>query len=141
MVSECIDGSNAVPVNLNGLKLTDNTTSIIINEELILDLGAHAVIAKSDAALTDPDFISSSLSLTNNGELITLLKPNDEEISSVDFIAVFNVVVEQAGASVSLDPGAYDVELAKDPVNWCPATEAYSTGDLGTPGAINGSCD
>lgn len=133
--------AGAVPVNLNGLKLTDNTTTLIIDEDLILDPGVHTTIAKSETAVADPGFVSSSLSLTNSGEFITLLKPNDEEISSVDFIAVFNVVVEQAGASVSLDPGAYDVELAKDPVNWCPANEAYSTGDLGTPGAINGSCE
>ena len=45
-----------------------------------------------------------------------------------------------AGASLSLDPGAFTPASAADPTSWCAGQTAYDTGDLGTPGAANDSC-
>jgi len=44
------------------------------------------------------------------------------------------------GASISLDPSAYDELANDDPANWCEGTSALPGGDLGTPGAMNDAC-
>jgi cysteine-rich repeat protein len=46
----------------------------------------------------------------------------------------------ETGASLSLDPGKYDYLQNDNPDNWCPGSEAYGDGDLGTPGAQNTAC-
>mgnify|MGYP001307176243 CR=1 FL=1 len=45
------------------------------------------------------------------------------------------------GASLALDIGAYNTSQNDAYTNWCPATEAYGDGDLGTPGAPNAACE
>ncbi len=45
-----------------------------------------------------------------------------------------------SGAATSLDPGSRNPTANDDPLNWCPATDAYGSGDLGTPGAANPNC-
>jgi len=47
---------------------------------------------------------------------------------------------DSPGASISLDPSAYDGTLNDDPANWCHATSTMPGGDRGTPGALNDVC-
>jgi hypothetical protein len=45
------------------------------------------------------------------------------------------------GASLALDVDAYSASENDSSSNWCASTEPYGDGDLGTPGAMNGSCE
>ena len=44
------------------------------------------------------------------------------------------------GASMALEPNLYDAVANDSGALWCASQEALGTGDLATPGAVNGSC-
>jgi hypothetical protein len=44
------------------------------------------------------------------------------------------------GKSIQLDPGITGAAEAMLGTNWCVSTLPYNTGDLGTPGSINTTC-
>src|SRR5262249_54842081 len=63
------------------------------------------------------------------------------------FVGVGGALLDQVtwtssieGAARSLDPGKLDPTANDDAAAWCPATTAYGSGDLGTPGAPNPAC-
>src|SRR5690606_34306244 len=45
-----------------------------------------------------------------------------------------------AGAALNLDPDRFDPDANDELGNWCPATDPYGDGDLGTPGGPNIEC-
>ena len=45
------------------------------------------------------------------------------------------------GASMNLDPTMQDAGLNDQGASWCVATSSFGAGDLGTPGAVNDSCN
>ena len=45
------------------------------------------------------------------------------------------------GASLALDIDKYSASENDSASNWCPSTEAFGDGDLGTPGTSNASCE
>ena len=47
---------------------------------------------------------------------------------------------DPSGASMQLDPAAYDSDLNDAAESWCVAAPPYGAGDLGTPGAPNLPC-
>jgi hypothetical protein len=117
----------------------------IVNEQLLLQPGDYLVLARNPVATVSAGYIyGSSLSLTNTGDDIVLANYGDDGsngsiISSVDYgLPGFP---DGNGASINLDPGSLNVDMAKSGVNWCLAVSAYDTGDLGTPGNVNDSCN
>ena len=116
----------------------------IIGEHLLLNPGEYLVLARHVNATAAAGYIyGSSLSLTNTADGIVLSNYGDDgtngsEICSVDYgLAGFPTAT---GASLNLDPVAYDVELAKSGTNWCLPVSVFETGDLGTPGLENDPC-
>lgn len=116
----------------------------IINEHVILNAGGHLAVARNINATSVAGYIyGSSLSLTNTGDDIRLANYGDDgtngsEICSVNYGSTG--FPDANGTSLNLDPGAYDVEMAKSGINWCLSSSLYDTGDLGTPGNINDPC-
>ncbi len=116
----------------------------VINEHVILNAGEHLVLARNINATSLSGYIyGSSLSLTNSGDDIILANygdngTNGSAICSVNFGS--SGFPDANGASLNLDPGAYDVEMAKSGINWCLSSSIYDTGDLGTPGGMNDPC-
>jgi len=45
------------------------------------------------------------------------------------------------GVAMGLDPDRHGVSTADNPSSWCPASEPFGDGDLGTPGEANAWCD
>lgn len=116
----------------------------VINDHILVNPGEHFVLARSLNATLQAGYIyGSSLSLTNTGDEIVLANYGDDGtngslICSVNYGSAG--FPDANGASLNLDPGAYDVELAKSGVNWCLSASSFDTGDLGTPGTLNDPC-
>jgi hypothetical protein len=121
-----------------------NEVQHIINEHLLINPGQFLVLARHLNATTTAGYIyGSALSLTNTADEIILANYGDDgtngsEICSVSYgTAGFP---DATGASLNLDPAAFDVELAKNGNNWCLPVSTFDTGDLGTPGIMNDVC-
>ncbi len=128
-------------INLNGLRFADNSTSsIYIDEDLIINPGSYFTIAKNIAGLENPSMVSNVLNLANAGERLVLLAPSGLEIAIVDYGLIINAMNTPAGSSLNLSLDKYTANDAQLPVNWCLGTIEYSTGDKGTPGLPNKIC-
>lgn len=136
---ELYNASNKM-INLNGLKFTDNGSNFTINQDHILNPGSYYTIAKNEAALLNPDFVTNTLALNNTGELLKLSTPTGLEIAVVDYTLILQQMSNPAGASLNLSRNKFNADDAQLPQNWCSSTEVYSTGDKGTPGRENKMC-
>ncbi|MBR9999642.1 MAG: lamin tail domain-containing protein, partial [Cyclobacteriaceae bacterium] len=116
----------------------------IINEHLLLNPGEYLVLARHVNSTSAADyFYGSSLSLTNTGDNLVLANYGDDGTNGTEICSVNYALAgfpDANGATLNLDPVAYDVELAKSGANWCIPTSVFDTGDFGTPGGINDSC-
>lgn len=132
-------------VNLMDLVIRRGSGNIhVISDDLPLLPGEIALLASSDTAAAEVDYVYSSISLVNYGDEICINTYGSDGtdgsvICMVDYGAPgFNTSLE--GVSIQLDPGISDAKDALPGTNWCESTTAFSTGDLGTPGLENGSC-
>ncbi|HLO59446.1 MAG TPA: DUF4493 domain-containing protein [Bacteroidales bacterium] len=116
-----------------------------INGPLMLAAGAYAVLARSETALSGNKYVyGSSLSLNNTGTTLSLYNYGTD---GTDGSLIFAVDYSQSafpggtGASIGLSPLKMNKEEAILGSSWCVSKSAYSTGDLGTPGTVNDSCE
>jgi len=123
-------------VNLNGLRLIDNTSDIAINQDVYISPKDYLAIATTDTAFTNPGFVMPKLRLTNTGEILSLVAPSDEEIAVLDY----SMIPVKAGTSTNLCRNHFSAEEAQMPEYWCKSNTPYNTGDLGTPGTENITC-
>jgi hypothetical protein len=133
--------------NLRGLVIRrgSNNALHVIASDVMLAPASYAVLARSAAASDSVDYVyGSAISLGNSGEnLIVNTFGTDgtdgDVICSVDYGASgFPSGVN--GKSIQLDPGITGAGEAMLGTNWCVSTLPYNTGDLGTPGSINTTC-
>jgi hypothetical protein len=129
---------------LEGLIVYDNGgEDWLIDESLELDAGGWAVMARSAVATTTTDLVWSGFQLVNTDDEIVLATYGTD---GTDGDIIHEVAYDDvdwpdvAGASISLDPSAFDTTSAADPANWCAGQAAFDSGDLGTPGAANEDC-
>jgi len=138
--------ASASTINLKDLVLRKATGSgHKIASDVILQSHNYAVLARSDTATAVPDYVYSSISLTNTGDEIIINKygtngTDGTIICSVHYSSALNFPIV-SGKSIQLDLSSYNVEAAKLGTNWCASTLAYSTGDKGTPGSANLECN
>jgi hypothetical protein len=134
-------------LNLKNLVIRRGSNNSLhkIATDVILLPNKYAVLARTATATSKPDYLyGSSISLPNSGEeiIINTYGTNGIDgtvICSVNYgLSGFNVSLD--GAALQLDPSITNADLAKIGTNWCGATVAYSTGDLGTPGGTNNAC-
>jgi hypothetical protein len=85
----------------------------------VADMGQNGGLPAVDATF--------SFNVTNSGPGLFI---------AVDDMLLDAVAYSSSGTGVarSLDPDAYDPAQNDADANWCPATDAYGAGDLGTPG-------
>jgi len=127
----------AFPININGLivKVGTKTYTVAVNHEM--QKGEYIFLAKdAQAGAGALVYYASAISLVNSNGSIQLLSTD-----GVTEIASMTYGTAPTGASLSLDPTKTTYSLAKDPSSWCTATQAYSTGDKGTPGIVNSACN
>jgi len=83
----------------------------------------------------EPDLVISGI---DSARGFLVIRSGETEVDRVAFSgAAWSI---PAGASLSLDPDKYDLTQNNLAENWCPGTEAYGDGDLGTPGETNTAC-
>jgi len=98
-------------------------------------LGRNAPPDFGPGVLLDYEYTGFSLW---TDEEVALIAPDGTIVDSVFYgeVSFPNVW----GRAMSLAPGSFDHESNDNPENWCPATEACSDDDFGTPGGKNPPC-
>lgn len=133
------------PIDLFHLVVKKGTDiAFIVNDSLIINPSEHFVLAKTETATANAGYIyGGALSLTNSGDHLVIANYGISG-STGSIIASVNYgnpgFPDPSGATISLNPQAYDADLARVGSNWCIAISAYETGDLGTPGMLNDPC-
>lgn len=143
---ELYNPSEDITYQLAGCMLHDDGRDHhVIASPLLVAPGSHVTLASSgDLAQTGfaPDYAYDSFLLSNSG---------DEVVISCGDIEIDRVVIDTgafphpSGASLSLDPAAYDAQENDSGTAWCAGRDVYNPagadeGDRGTPGEANPPC-
>ncbi|MBA7518330.1 hypothetical protein ES705_10400 [subsurface metagenome] len=116
----------------------------VISDDLSLFPGEIVLLGRSSTAASEVDYVYSNIALLNSGDeiYINTYGTNGTDGSVICMVDYgdpdFNTSLN--GISIQLDPSISDVNNARLGTNWCESTSAYSTGDLGSPGLENASC-
>jgi hypothetical protein len=129
-------------VDLNGLRWGRDaaSTSLAVPEGdcLRVEAGRRLLVARErDPALNGglPSVdLDTTLSLTNAGGGLALV------VGGATLDAV-TWTTTASGVAANLDARGEDPTSNDGDFYWCPATQPYGLGDLGTPGAANTDCD
>ncbi|WP_261385115.1 ExeM/NucH family extracellular endonuclease [Vannielia litorea] len=135
-----IYNAGSAPVELEGWLISDDgTDSHTITGSLVIEPGEYLVLGNNGDITTnggvEVDYVFSGLFLGNGADEIILTMPDGTEIDRVEY----------DGGTLWPDPNGAAMELVdlaldnNDPANWTTAVQTYGDGDLGTPGAPNGS--
>ncbi len=134
------------PVNLKNLVLgRDDADLHIITDSIVLSPDEFFVFERSQQA-TDAAgawVYGPDIQLPNAGAVLSVYNEGTETVPGA---LIFSVnyggagFPDGAGASISLDPDMLDADNAVQGTSWCLSTSVYSTGDCGTPGAVNDAC-
>lgn len=133
-------------LNLQNLILgRDDANRHTITDSLVLSPGAYFVLARSGTATSASNtyIYGADISLTNSGAVLAVFNEGTETDPGA---LIFAVDYGEAGfpggtgASICLAPDRLSAADAVAGSAWCTSSSAYSTGDLGTPGALNDPC-
>lgn len=132
---------------LDGCEIFDGGDNASALGAFVVEPGAFVLLALTDDPAVngglDPDLLlGGGVRLGNEGEVIGL-RCGATVVDTVDYGAPGFPAV--AGASLSLDPEAYDAAANDRWPGWCPATAEYFNAGQpgahrGTPGAANPAC-
>jgi len=132
-------------INLQNLILGRNDINRhTITDSIDLSPGSYMVFERTDLATgADGYTYGSGILLPNTGAVLTIFNEGTETgpgalIFSVDYGGTDFPNVP--GESISLNPDLFNAVDAVMGTSWCSSISVYSTGDLGTPGAVNDSC-
>jgi hypothetical protein len=136
--------NSAKIINLKGLVIKrDTNNSHCITGDIELLPGDYYVLARSVNATNTPGIYiyGSSISLPNSGAVLSIYNKGEsgELLFSVNYGA--ENFPSKAGSSISLNPLVSDPSLAAIGTSWCLSASTYNTGDFGTPGIENNSCN
>ena len=134
-------------VNLKDLVLRrgSNDATHQISADVELMPGEYAVLGRTATATDNVDYVyGSSINLPNAGEELILNTYGTDGtdgfiICSVDY-GDASFPGGTAGSSLQLSSDITNVSEAMLGIHWCESTQAYNTGDLGTPGTVNDIC-
>ena len=129
--------NSGVDVNVKGLKVKVGTKTYTLTKDVTIKSGQYIVLATNAQAVAEPfEIYGSVLSLVNtNGSVQVLASDGITEIASMTYSSC------PTGGSLSLNPDKFNYSDAKLAASWCHSVSVYSTGDKGTPGAANDSCN
>ena len=142
---EIVNNSSASTIPLQDLVIRDADSDLhVMSSTLSLAPGEVAVLARSADATDDPDYLYESFTLTNTGDeiIVAMYGSDGTDGAVIDQVAYDGGISFPAptGATLTLEPTAYDPTDNDDGAWWCPGGSTMSSGDLGTPGAENDSC-
>lgn len=126
-------------LDLNGLDLVrDGTLAATLDQEDCLSVGAgdYVVVARREAAAgpgLPSSTIAATFSLPNAGGSLEV-RVGDLLLDAVSWSAA------PSGASLNLDPDAFDPTANDASDAWCVSTLTFASGDYGSPGVPNTPC-
>ena len=137
--------TTAEVIDLGGWLLSDGDGGIHViggGDSLEIAGHSHVVLGRSgdtssNGAVSVHDVHGDTLALANVGDVLEL---------RVAGVLMDRVAFDsgswglQAGRAHALDPNEHTAASNDDPAHWCPADEAWSDGDAGSPGEINPAC-
>ncbi len=122
---------------------SDDGHGVVVGSSLVVPAGGRVVLGASadvdvnGGAAVDYAYDHGSFGLADEGDDLRLML-GELEVFGLAYDATWAL---EPGASISLDAALHSAEVAADAVSWCPGMVPFGAGDLGTPGAVNGSCD
>jgi len=135
-----------VPVDLQGWTVYDGGgDNFSIVGSLIIPATGYLVFAASDVSTNggvNADYVWSNFTLDDVDDEIYIDDPTGTEVFVLEYWTQNGWPVP-TGASIGLTgPAAPSLSTYWYPVNWCPASTAWSgsAGDMGSPGAPNEVC-
>ncbi len=129
-------------IDMSGWTIKDDGSNAhVIGASIMVPANGYAVFGNNADSGTNGgftvDYEYSGFTLGNGTDEVVLVCSGSEidrvNYNDADF-------PDDAGASMSLDPAKFNATDNDDGANWCSATTAYASGDLGTPGATNDNC-
>ena len=128
------------PMVLDGCFFTDSSTGFAPIASLTIDVDGYGLFARSDTNNGELAFDAVfGFALNNDTDSLTL-NCGGIDIDTITYDD-FTFPIGQ-GASISLDPSAFDTVDNDAGGAWCitPAIDVYFDGNYGTPGAANDNC-
>lgn len=142
-----IYNNTGASIQLQNLVVTrDDINNHVISASIEVPPGGYYVFQRTVQAT---DAVSSyvygsAISLSNSGAVLSL---HNADTGSGSGAPIFSVNYGDpgfpggTGASIALDPNRLNAAEAVSGSSWCTAVSAYASGDLGTPGTTNDSCE
>ena len=131
-------------IDLQGYTIVLGNAEVIAGS-VVVPAGGFALFAKvgsasSNGGLPAPDHVwAPGLFLGNGSEHLQIYDAAQGLVCELQYDNG-GAFPDPNGASMSLDPNAFDVASSQDGSNWCTGQQPYGDGDLGTPRAANDSC-
>lgn len=129
----------------------DNDEFLILDASATIPANGYVVFARNDNSQLNGgvtgaiDYPGNLSFLTNSPDpanyQLNLTLQDGTSIAAPYFGPVGGATSMPKGASIQLDPGSLTAAGSQDVANWCAATSSYGSGDLGTPGAANDTCN
>jgi len=132
-------------IQLQNLVIVKDDDSHVVADDISIPSGGYYVMARTAQAVSGDAYVyGSAFSLNNTGAVLGLQTYGTNgsdglSITSVDYNTGNNY---PSGTGVSIQLSANTLNAGDENLgsNWCLSTDAYSTGDLGTPGMANNVC-
>ena len=139
-----IYNASASDINLNGMIVTDGASeSFTVDSNVILSAGGYVVFAARSSSAENGGISDVDYTYNRNGFKLDFVDTITLKYSTTTFDSVSYSINDDfpytAGASLTL--GTLDATSNDSGVNWCSATTSFGSGDLGTPGSANDSCN
>jgi hypothetical protein len=131
-------------INLKDLVIRTPAAFHVIGADILLAPEEYYLMARKEEAAVGIKYIyGTGINLTNTGGAIGIFTFGTDgtdgiEIANVEYGTGFPPA---SGASLNLSPTHFNADEAKSGSSWCPGSEIYDTGDLGSPGLANCSCE
>ncbi len=141
-----VHNRSAAEINLRDLVIRTSSAWHVIGADILLAPGEYYLMARKEEAAEGTKYVyGTGINLTNTGGSVGLFTYGTDgtdgtEIASVEYGSGAGFP-SASGASLNLDPGHFNADEAKAGSSWCTGTEIYYTGDLGSPGLANSSCE
>ena len=133
-------------INLKDLVIKTSSASHVIGADILLAPDEYYLMTRKEEAAEGTKYVyGTGINLTNTEGMIGIFTYGTDGTDGTEIINVEygsgNGFPTATGASLSLDPGHFSAAESKAGSSWCPGTDIYNTGDLGSPGLANSSCE
>jgi hypothetical protein len=134
------------PLNLEHLVISKSGTDRhIISAAITLASHAYQVLARNENAVSVNKYVyGTSITLNNTGAILSVSNYGTDGTDGAVICSV-NYGGEgfpsTPGASICLNPESLNAREETVGTSWCVSSSIYSTGDLGTPGTSNDTCN